>query len=188
MNKVRCSWANSSDLMRDYHDTEWGVPVSTDNEMFEMLCLEMFQTGLSWAIVLNKRERFRACFYNFDVNRVMLMTTEDVDVLVNDASIIRHRQKIEAVIHNAKRIAVIQKSQRFTTYLEAQIFAHPKWHELVKNPFDPSTTVYTDLAKVLKKDGFKFIGPSVVVSLLEAVGYLDKHVDSCFCSGKNTPT
>jgi len=177
---TRCAWPNTP-LYQHYHDTEWARPTFDDRDLFEKLCLEGFQAGLSWITVLKKRPRFREVFHNFDVARVAAMTDDDVARLLGDAGIIRHRGKINAAIHNAGRVLEIQQERSLADYLWS--FAPPL------SPTGPArlaelkstTEASTKLSKSLKKRGFKFVGPTTMYALMQAMGMVNDHVDGCYC-------
>jgi DNA-3-methyladenine glycosylase I len=157
---VRCAWGDSTPDYRVYHDDEWGRPVSDDTRLFEKLCLEGFQSGLSWLTILRKREAFRAAFAGFDFHQVARFTDEDVERLLQDAGIVRHRGKIEATINNA---------QRAVELTEEQSLAHFVW-----NYDDPKP-----LARDLKKRGWRFVGPTTVYAFMQAMGLVNDHLPGC---------
>ena len=157
---VRCAWGDSTPDYRVYHDDEWGRPVSDDTRLFEKLCLEGFQSGLSWLTILRKREAFRAAFAGFDFQHVARFTDEDVERLLQDASIVRHRGKIEATINNA---------QRAVELTEEQSLAHFVW-----SYDDPKL-----LARDLKKRGWRFVGPTTVYAFMQAMGLVNDHLPGC---------
>lgn len=158
----RCGWASGSDeLMRDYHDNEFGRRKNSDMALFEKLCLECFQAGLSWRTVLYKREAFRCAFHGFDPGQVALMTQDDIERLMQDSAIIRNRLKIEAAIHNA-RLHLIQ----FPT----------------ENSFAAYVYSFTDgdaLCRDFKKRGYRFLGPTICESFLGSVGAIEGHEPCC---------
>ena len=157
---VRCAWGDSTPDYRAYHDDEWGRPVADDTRLFEKLCLEGFQSGLSWLTILRKREAFRAAFAGFDFHQVARFTDEDVERLLQDAGIVRHRGKIEATINNA---------QRAVELTEEQSLAHFVW-----GYDDPKT-----LARDLKKRGWRFVGPTTVYAFMQAMGLVNDHLPGC---------
>jgi len=158
----RCSWAQGNDeLMRDYHDNEFGRRKQSDAALFEKLCLEMFQAGLSWRTVLYKREAFRDVFHGFDTARVARMTREDADALMADSRIIRNRRKIDAVIHNAG--------------LMLGQFAHEGSFAAYAYGFEDGAALHRDL----KKRGFKFTGETICESFLGSVGAIEAHEPGC---------
>jgi DNA-3-methyladenine glycosylase I len=157
---VRCAWGDSTPDYRVYHDDEWGRPVSDDTRLFEKLCLEGFQSGLSWLTILRKREAFRAAFNGFDFHAVARFTDKDVERLLQDAGIVRHRGKIEATINNA---------QRAVELTEEQSLAHFVW-----GYDDPKP-----LARDLKKRGWRFVGPTTVYAFMQAMGLVNDHLPGC---------
>ena len=162
-----------------YHDEEWGRPVHDDGKLFEMLLLECFQAGLSWECVLNKREGFRRAFAGFDLEKVCAFTPEDVERLMQDASIIRHRRKIEAAVGNARVFRCIQQEfGSFARYLW-------QWTEgKVLHEYGLTTSPLSDaLSKDLKKRGMRFVGSTTIYSYLQAVGVIESHEPDCFLSG-----
>ncbi len=168
--------------MRDYHDTEWGVPVDGERGLFERLSLEGFQAGLSWSTILNKRDRFREVFHGFDVDRVAAMTDDDLDELMQDTGIVRNRAKILATRKNA--LATIEL--RDDGGLEAFIAGFRPEHD--PEPADASevpaiSPESTALSKALRKRGFGFVGPTTVHALMEATGLVDTHLVGCHRRG-----
>jgi DNA-3-methyladenine glycosylase I len=164
----RCGWVDETDaLMREYHDNEYGRKKSGDRELFEKLCLEGFQAGLSWRTVLYKREAFRRCFYDFDPQSVARMTGEDVDRLMGDNGIVRNRRKIEAAINNAKR--------------HTELFAQRGSFARYVYSFSDGET----LSKELKGRGYRFAGPTICESFLLSVGAKEAHEQPCFLHGIN---
>jgi DNA-3-methyladenine glycosylase I len=182
--RSRCSWGASTPAYIAYHDAEWGFPVIDDRRLFEKLCLEGFQSGLSWLTILNKRERFREAFAGFDYEVVAGFGEADVERLLADAGIVRHRGKIEATINNARRACELVD--------EAGSLAAHVWS------FEPSldnrpdlltpevlSTMSTSpesvaLSKDLKQRGWRFVGPTTVYAFMQAMGLVDDHVESCF--------
>lgn len=179
--KRRCFWANpKNERYVRYHDEEWGRPVHDDDgKLFEMLLLECFQAGLSWECILNKREGFRQAFAGFDLERVCAFTEEDVERLIQEDAIIRHRRKIEAAVQNARVFREIQK--------EFGSFARYLWQwtegEIVHEYGRTSSPLSDALTKDLKKRGMKFVGSTTIYSYLQAVGVIESHEPDCFLSG-----
>lgn len=173
--KVRCSWCTATDQYLDYHDTEWGFPVDNDFRLFEKLSLEGFQSGLSWRTILAKRENFRRAFSGFDYDKVARFTEKDVERLLQDAGIVRHRGKIEAVINNAKRAQEMVREHgsiaAFVWRYEADRNAEP-----VIRPTSPESVT---LSKELKKMGWKFVGPTTVYAFMQAMGMVNDHFEGC---------
>lgn len=180
--KIRCGWVGKNPLMIKYHDTEWGVPVHRDKKLFEFFVLDTFQAGLSWEIVLNKREGFRKAFENFDIKKVANFTKKDVTNLLKDASIIRNRLKIEATVNNAKRFLEIKKEfGSFDKYIWQ--FTN---HKIIKNKYTResqlrSTSKESELmSEDLKKRGFRFVGPTICHAFMQGAGMTNDHITSCF--------
>lgn len=183
MTKIRCAWVTQDEAYQKYHDTEWGVPVKEDAVLFEFLVLESFQAGLSWLTVLRKREHFRSAFDQFDASKIALYTQEKIDNLLQDQGIIRHRGKIEATIHNASLFIAIQKTHgSFADYLWGFVNHQPLLHQYETIKEVPARTELSDeIAKDLKKRGFKFMGSTTVYAYLQAVGIVNDHTTDCFC-------
>ena len=177
----RCSWAGTDAENVRYHDEEWGRPVADDNRLYEKLCLEGFQSGLSWLTILKKRPQFRKQFKNFDPVKVSKMTTGDVERLLQDAGIIRHRGKIEATINNAKRTLEVQ--QEFGS-LAAYIWTFEPAPEPVPtagNMLPAQTAASIALSKDLRKRGFSFVGPTTCYAFMQAMGLVNDHYSHCDC-------
>jgi DNA-3-methyladenine glycosylase I len=175
--KVRCPWAQSDPLMAEYHDKEWGRIVRDPRELWETLMLEGFQAGLSWQIVLRKREGFRKAFHRFDPKKVAKMTELDVERLMQDPGIIRARAKINATIQGAKIFVEMEKSgEDFGKWIWS-LHGKP-----VKNfgAVPAETEKSAEISKALKKRGFKFVGPTIVYAWMQAVGMVDDHSADCF--------
>lgn len=175
--KPRCSWCCAAPEFLGYHDTEWGFPVSDDHRLFEKLSLEAFQSGLSWRTILAKRDNFRAAFCNFDFNKIACFTQHDVNRLLKDNGIVRHRSKIEAVINNARCAQeLVKREGSLATFLWRY---EPDVKNLAK-PQTASTSVESlALSKDLKKLGWKFVGPTTVYAFMQAMGLINDHVEDC---------
>jgi DNA-3-methyladenine glycosylase I len=172
---VRCRWANSDPLMAAYHDTEWGVPIRDSRTLWEMLMLEGFQAGLSWSIILKRREGFRRAFDGFDPVKVAAYDEAKVEALMADPGIIRARAKIEATIGGAKIfLAMRDAGEDFAT------FACGEPHKGDGVTIAASTPVSEAMSQALKKKGFKFCGPVIVHAWMQAVGMVDDHAKDCF--------
>lgn len=176
--KARCKWGAADDLHIHYHDTEWGFPVIDDIRLFEKICLEGFQSGLSWRTILVKRENFRKAFAGFDFNKVAEFDENDIARLLNDAGIVRHRGKIEATINNAKRAQEMVK--------EFGSLAKYFWqfeNQITEN-FTPQSAQISDnstkISKDLKKRGWKFVGPTTIYAFMQAMGLVNDHYDECY--------
>ena len=182
---TRCKWAGNDPLMVAYHDDDWGVPTHDDAALFELLTLEGAQAGLSWRTILNKREGYRRAFAGFDVERVAAYTEADVDRLLGDAAIVRHRGKIESTIGNACAIQRVQlEFGSFDAYVWAVVDGTAivgGYHDLAELP--AVTDQSTALSKDLKRRGFRFVGPTTVYSFMQAAGLVDDHVVECFRHG-----
>lgn len=173
----RCRWCGIAPEFLDYHDTEWGYPVDDDRRLFEKLCLESFQSGLSWRTILVKRENFRQAFHQFDFNKIADFTDRDVDRLLQDAGIVRHRGKIEAVINNARcaRDMVEREGSLATFFWRFEIDSSQQ-----ARPQTVSTTEQSKaLSKELKKRGWKFVGPTTVYAFMQAMGLVNDHAEEC---------
>jgi len=173
----RCSWCSATPEYIDYHDQEWGYPVADDRRLFEKICLESFQSGLSWRTILTKREGFRAAFYNFDFNQMAEFSEADVERLVMDKAIVRHRGKIEAVINNAQRLQELIKQEGS---LAAYVWRfEPKHSQVQKTEIPSITNESIALSKDLKKRGWKFVGPTTVYAFMQAMGLVNDHSEGC---------
>ncbi len=183
---ARCPWAGPPGTMRDYHDTEWGLPVAGEDALFERMALEGFQAGLSWRTILDKRERFREVFHGFAVDRVAAMTDAELDALMDDTGIVRNRAKIQTTRRNARATVELRDDGGLVAFVES--FA-PATTPAPRRTRELPTASAESLAlsKALKKRGFGFVGPTTVFALFEAVGYVDTHLVGCFrrgCSGR----
>jgi len=175
--KPRCSWCAAAPEFPAYHDTEWGFPVSDDRRLFEKLSLEGFQSGLSWRTILAKRPNFRAAFKEFDFDKIARFTARDVARLLKDAGIVRHRGKIEAVINNARRAREMVKREGS---LAAFIWRYERDAQQATKPKSASISAESlALSKELKKQGWKFVGPTTVYAFMQAMGLVNDHVDEC---------
>ena len=180
--KPRCRWSGSAPEFLHYHDTEWGFPVDDDRRLFEKLCLEGFQSGLSWRTILAKRENFRKAFHNFDFDRVARFTSRDVERLLKDAGIVRHRGKIEAVINNAKRAReVVERDGSLAAFL----WRYEPDAKALGKPQTVSTSAESiRLSKDLLKQGWKFVGPTTVYAFMQAMGLVNDHAEDCVIRAK----
>jgi DNA-3-methyladenine glycosylase I len=178
---MRCSWAESDD-MREYHDEEWGVPVHDDAKLFEFVTLEGAQAGLSWLTILRRRAGYQKAFMDFDPVRVARFTEKKVDRLLADEGIIRHRGKIESTISNAKAILALQTNGRtLDGLLWSFVGGQPLQHNWKKEPsIAASTPEAVLMSKELKKQGFRFMGPTTCYALMQATGMVNDHDPKCF--------
>jgi DNA-3-methyladenine glycosylase I len=176
---ARCWWADSAPDYRDYHDREWGFPVTDDVRLFEKLSLEGFQSGLSWLTILRKREAFRRAFAGFDFRVVASFGEGDVARLLADASIVRHRGKIEAVINNARRaLDLVSESGSLAAFLW-QFEPTPRAGGLSRAAIEAHTEESRALARELKRRGWRFVGPTTVYAFMQAMGLVNDHLEGC---------
>jgi DNA-3-methyladenine glycosylase I len=176
--KSRCTWAESDPLLRDYHDTEWGVPVRDSRALWELLMLEGFQAGLAWITVLRKRDAFRKAFKGFDPIKVARFREADIERLLDDPGIIRSRAKIQATIQGARIYIEMQKAgDDFATFLWGMVGGKPIQLEA---PTPAQTPLSVEMSKHLKNRGFKFVGPVIVYAFMQAAGMVNDHSPSCF--------
>lgn len=180
---TRCAWCHATPLYRHYHDNEWGFPVADDRRLFEKLCLEGFQAGLSWLTILNKREGFRAAFANFEAEQVAAFSDPDIARLLADPGIVRHRGKIASTINNAQRVLELRR--------EFGSLAHYVWrfeptaaqrparltHEAARAMTTSEASIA--LSKDLKKRGWTFVGPTTVYAFMQAMGLVNDHLEGC---------
>lgn len=184
--RTRCSWADFSGerwaaddsvLYRNYHDTEWGQPLRGDRELFERMTLEAFQSGLSWLIILRKRDNFRTAFQRFDADVIARFGDGDIERLMADAGIVRNRAKIEATIANARAIADLDVG---LSELLWSFAPEPRPRPGAMSEVPAVTPESTAMAKELKRRGFKFVGPTTAYALMQATGMVDDHLASCW--------
>jgi DNA-3-methyladenine glycosylase I len=178
----RCRWCASAPEFLAYHDTEWGFPVSDDRRLFEKLSLEGFQSGLSWRTILAKRENFGAAFHDFDFDRIARFTQRDLDRLLKDEGIVRHRGKIEAVINNARRALELVKQEGSLAVFVWRY--EPDARQLAKPQSASTSAESITLSKQLKGLGWKFVGPTTVYAFMQAVGLINDHVEDCVIRAK----
>ncbi len=183
MEIIRCGWSEKDDLYRKYHDEEWGKPVYDDATIFEFLVLESFQAGLSWYMILKKRENFKIAFDHFNYQKIALYPDEKIEELMNNAGIVRNKLKILATINNAQKFMEVQKEfGSFSKYIwdfvdEKPIVNHPK--TLAEVP--ATTEISNALSQDLKKRGFKFLGSTVMYAHMQATGMVNDHLTDCHC-------
>jgi DNA-3-methyladenine glycosylase I len=180
---VRCFWGDSGSEYRAYHDTEWGLPVADDRRLFEKLCLEGFQSGLSWLTILRKREAFRRAFASFDFYQVARFGDRAVERLLADASIVRHRGKIEATVNNARRaVELVEAGEAFAAYVwrfepDPQTRPNPLTRQALSQL--GQTPESQALARDLKRRGWRFVGPTTVYAFMQAMGLVNDHLHGC---------
>ena len=178
----RCDWANASDEEAKYHDEEWGVPIHDDRLLFEALTLESAQSGLSWATILKKRQGYRRAFDNFHIETVANYSAAKISSLLQDASIVRNKLKINATVTNAQRILAIQAEYgSFEAFIWSFVNGIPINNSHQQLTDIPSKSAESDnMSKALKKNGFKFIGPTTCYAFMQAVGMVNDHLVTCF--------
>ena len=183
--KIRCFWQQGLEDYSRYHDTEWGYPVTDDTRLFEKICLEGFQSGLSWLTVLRKREAFRAAFAGFDAEKVAQYGEADIERCVADKGIIRHRGKIVSTINNARRALELKQEfgslARYFWSFEPQPHERPETMDYATLRANPITSASTRLSKDLKKRGWTFVGPTTIYAFMQAMGMVNDHIEGCHC-------
>lgn len=181
----RCAWPGVDPLYVHYHDNEWGVPEWDSRALFEKLLLDGFQAGLSWITILRKREAFRDAFCGFNPEKIAVFTPQDVERLMQNAGIVRNRAKITAAINSAKSYIAIEEKEGFDTYLWKYLDGQPIQNEFTTFSQVPAQTPLSQtISKQLLKDGFKFVGPTIVYAFMQAVGMVNDHLISCHCHEK----
>ena len=180
---ARCAWCRATPLYQNYHDTEWGFPVADDRRLFEKLCLEGFQAGLSWLTILNKREAFRAAFAGFDAEPVARFDAQDVERLLADAGIVRHRGKIVSTINNAQRVIALRLEfgslARYVWGFEPQPQARPATVDQQALRAMTRTPESSALSRDLRHRGWSFVGPTTVYAFMQAMGLVNDHLQGC---------
>ncbi len=180
---LRCFWPDNKDDYRIYHDAEWGMPVDDDHRLFEKICLEGFQSGLSWLTILRKRENFRAAFADFDFEKVASFGDTDVERLVQDAGIVRHRGKIVSTINNAQRALEMVETEgslgKWFWSFEPEPKDRPKKLDYKTLTSMPKTDASTRMSKELKKRGWSFVGPTTCYAFMQAMGLVNDHISGC---------
>ena len=179
--RVRCWWPGDDEGYVAYHDREWGRPVTDDNRLFEKLCLEGFQSGLSWLTILRKRDSFRAAFRGFDIAAVAAFGPSDIEWLLNDAGIVRHRGKVASAVNNAgQALSVIEEFGSLAAYIWAWEPAPGAAPPTSIEALPASTAESAALAKDLKRRGWTFVGPTTVYAFMQAMGLVNDHIEGCF--------
>ena len=178
---MRCKWAEQNDLECKYHDEEWGMPVRESQKLFEKLCLEGAQAGLSWDIILKKREDYRRAFHGFDVETVAKMTDEELDNILKTANVVKNRLKVYSVRANAIAALEIMKNRDFSDYLWSFVGGSPIDNARKSQSDIPDLTDYSEkMSKDLKEHGFKFVGPTICYAFMQSMGMVNDHVANCF--------
>ena len=182
MSKERCQWCLGDTIYQNYHDTEWGVPVYDDRKLFEFLTLETFQAGLSWITVLRKRENFSRAFHQFDYFKIAKYGYKKITELKNDRGIIRNQLKIEAAVNNAKAFIRIRSNHgSFSKFIWGFVDGVPLTNTFkTLDEVPPYTPLAEKISSALKKEGFKFVGPTVIYAHMQATGMVNDHLLSCF--------
>ncbi len=179
----RCFWCNESPIYRDYHDTEWGFPVVDDIQLFEKICLEGFQSGLSWLTILKKRDNFRLAFHGFDIASVARFTQKDIERLMADAGIVRHRGKTEAAINNARCAEKLLESESslaaYFWRFEPEAASRPQVFDVNTLKTLTQSKESIALSKDLKARGWKFVGPTTMYAFMQAMGLVNDHEEVC---------
>ena len=180
---LRCFWCQASPAYRTYHDHEWGFPVTDDTRLFEKLCLEGFQAGLSWLTILNKREAFRRAFAGFDAERIVRFEERDIERLLGDAGIVRHRGKIESTINNARRVLELRDEfgslSAYAWRFEPAAASRPRRLTLAALKKMATSPESIAMSKDLKKRGWSFVGPTTVYAFMQAMGLVNDHIEGC---------
>jgi len=180
---ARCAWCQASPLYQHYHDEEWGHPVTDERRLFEKLCLEGFQSGLSWLTILNKRENFRRAFDNFNAERIARYAERDVERLLGDAGIVRHRGKIESTINNARCLLELKAEfgtlANYVWRYEPPARSRPKRMTLAQLKALTQSAESLAMSKDLKRRGWSFVGPTTVYAFMQAMGLVNDHIEGC---------
>ncbi len=180
---ARCAWCQATPLYQRYHDTEWGFPVADERRLFEKICLEGFQAGLSWLTILNKRENFRSAFANFDAEHVAQFGEADIERLVNDAGIVRHRGKIVSTVNNAQRVLELRREfgslGAYVWRLEPHPTSRPERIDAAYLKSATTSPASVQLSKDLKKRGWSFVGPTTMYAFMQAMGLVNDHHEGC---------
>ncbi|CAM3817848.1 DNA-3-methyladenine glycosylase I [Xenorhabdus thuongxuanensis] len=180
---TRCGWVTSDPDYLAYHDNEWGIPLRDSQQLFELICLEGQQAGLSWFTILKKREGYRKCFYQFDPVKIAKMDETDVERLMKEPIIVRNRAKINAIIHNARAyLKMAEQGEEFSAFIWSFVDNSPQINHWQNLSEVPAKTITSDaLAKALKKRGFKFIGSTTCYAFMQAAGLVNDHLINCLC-------
>ena len=182
LEKERCGWPGNDPLMIEYHDTEWGVPLRDDEKLFEFLLLDGAQAGLSWQTILRKREGYREAFDNFNPRRIALYGDAEIERLMQDAGIVRNRQKILSAIGNASSyLEVVRQEGSFADFIWSFVEGQPIVNEWTTHEGAPATSPQSEsMSRELRRRGFRFVGPTICYAFMQAAGLVNDHVVSCF--------
>lgn len=180
---TRCAWAGDSPIYIDYHDNEWGKPQFDSQKLFEKICLEGQQAGLSWITVLKKRDAYRAAFHHFEPKNVAKMTASDIDELMQNAGLIRHRAKLEAIVKNANAFLKMEKrGENFSDFIWSFVNHRPIINDVPDLSVVPAKTeISKAMSKALKKRGFVFVGETTCYAFMQAMGLVNDHINGCCC-------
>ncbi len=180
---TRCAWAGDSPIYIDYHDNEWGKPQFDSQKLFEKICLEGQQAGLSWITVLKKRDAYRAAFHHFEPKNVAKMTASDIDELMQNAGLIRHRAKLEAIVKNANAFLEMEKrGENFSDFIWSFVNHRPIINDVPDLSVVPAKTeISKAMSKALKKRGFVFVGETTCYAFMQAMGLVNDHINGCCC-------
>jgi DNA-3-methyladenine glycosylase I len=178
--KARCWWGAGDPLYRAYHDEEWGRPLHDERALFELLCLEGFQAGLAWITILRKRPAFRAAFAGFEPGRLASWTDAEVNRLLTDAGIVRHRGKIEATLANARALVAMHAAGETLDALSWSFAAEPRPRLASLDQIRATTPESTELSRALRERGFRFVGPTIVYAFMQSAGIVDDHLAGCW--------
>lgn len=183
----RCGWVTEDPLYIAYHDKEWGIPHTDSRQLFEMLCLEGQQAGLSWITILKKRENYRRAFHQFDAQAVALMGEQEIDLLMLDSGLIRHRGKLSAIVANARALLAMEaQGEDFVRFIWRTVETQPQINHFQRGADVPAFTPASEaLSKALKKRGFKFVGSTICYAFMQACGLVNDHLTDCFCHPDN---
>ncbi len=183
---TRCDWAGDSEIYRNYHDNEWGKPQFDSRKLFEKICLEGQQAGLSWITVLKKRDAYRAAFHQFNPEKIAQMTETDIDDLMQNTGLIRHRAKLEAIVKNARAYLEMQKcGQNFSDFIWSFVNHKPQINDVPDLSCVPAKTETSKaMSKALKKKGFVFVGETTCYAFMQSMGLVDDHLNDCFCKSQ----
>ena len=180
---TRCAWVGDSPIYIDYHDNEWGKPQFDSQKLFEKICLEGQQAGLSWITVLKKRDAYRAAFHHFEPKNVAKMTASDIDELMQNAGLIRHRAKLEAIVKNANAFLEMEKrGENFSDFIWSFVNHRPIINDVPDLSIVPAKTeISKAMSKALKKRGFVFVGETTCYAFMQAMGLVNDHINGCCC-------